>query len=135
MNPKVYLIDTTIWVHVFSQSRRSRTKKIQQFFQTLPPETKLVTTGIILAEFIRGLGRGKKEKIAREILERYEYLPGRKEIYILAGELARELDRKGLKTPLPDCLIAATTTSYRATLVSDDPHFKRFGRLKLKFID
>lgn len=135
MNTEVFLVDTSVWIHVFRRSVRPRTKKIQQFFRSLSAEVRLVTTGIVLAEFIQGLGKGKNDKAARTILERYEYLPSRKEIYILAGELSKNLAVKGLKTPLSDCLIAVTAIVYEATLVSDDPHFKRFSGLKLKFID
>lgn len=134
MKTEVFLPDTSIWIHFFRQEKQSKTQKVHQFFRVLPVEARLVTTGIILAEFVQGLGKSKKDRLAREILERCEYLPAEKEIYLFAGEVSKELAAKGFKTPLSDCLIAATAIAYGATLVTNDVHFKRFKNLKLEFI-
>lgn len=135
MSSKTFLIDTNIWIHCFRRSRHPRTKKVQRFFRFLPKENKLVTTGIILAEFVQGIGRGKRDQAARKLLERYEYLSSTKEIYILAGELSANLTQRGFKTPLSDSLIAAVAIAYGVVLVTSDLHFKRFAGLKLKFIN
>lgn len=135
MNTEIFLVDTSIWIHVFRQSTQQKTKQVQDFFRLLSPAVKLTTTGIVLAECICGLGKGKKDEVVRKILERYDYLPSTKDIYVLAGELSKDLENKGLKTPLADCLIAATAISYGVTLISKDLHFKRFKELKLKFLE
>jgi len=135
MTKELFLVDTTSWIFFFWQGRDPHTLKTRKLIKNLEQKGKVVTSGVILAEFIQGLGRSKKETKARQILEKHEYLGTFKEVYILAGELARQLANKGLKIPLSDCIIAATTLSYGATLVSDDPHFKRIPGLKLKFIN
>lgn len=134
MNTEIFLVDTNVWIHIFRQSAQQETKTIQEFFRLLSPEAKIVTTGIVLTEIICGLRNTKKDKAIREIIERYDFLPSTKDIYILAGDLGREMERKGLKIPVADYVIAATAITYGATLISGDPHFKRFAELNLRFI-
>lgn len=135
MNEDIFLVDTSCWAFFFRLGKDIHTLAVQNTIRKLEDKNKIVTCGIVLAEFIQGLGKSQKENRIRQILENHGYLETFKEIYILAGELSKNLAEKGLKTPLSDCLIAATATIYKVTLVTDDPHFKRFSGLKLKFID
>lgn len=134
MNTEIFLVDTSVWVQYFHRRKDSKNLKIIRLIKELEKTAKVVTCGIILAEFIQELGRSPKESAARQILEGHEYLATAKEIYISAGEFSKNLASKGLKTPLSDCLIATVAIAYGVTLVSDDPHFKRFKDLKLIFI-
>lgn len=135
MNTEIFLVDTSVWIKYFHRRRDSKNFEIISLIKKFEKSAKVVTCGIVLAEFIQGLGKSQKESAARRILEGHEYLATAKEIYILAGEFSRNLARRGLETPLSDCLIAAIAIAYGVTLVSDDSHFKRFSGLKLKFID
>lgn len=134
MNFEIFLVDTNVWIGYFRRRKDRKNLKIIRLLKDLEKTARVVTCGLILAEFIQGLGRSQKESMARRILESHEYLTSSKEIYILAGELSRDLARKGFKTPLSDCLIAAIAIAYGVTLVTDDSHFKRFSGLKTKFI-
>lgn len=135
MNSEIFLLDTSSWIFFFRRGKDTHTLKTQRMVEELEKRGRVMTCGIILAELIQGLGSSKKEIKIRRMLEKHECFETSKEIYILAGELSRNLADKGFKTPLSDCLIAAITLVYGVTLVSDDPHFKRFIGLKLKFID
>jgi len=48
----------------------------------------------------------------------------------LAGTLRCELR----DVPLADCIIAATAIQARGKVISDDPHFKRFKKVKAEWI-
>lgn len=135
MKAKVYLVDTAVWIEAFKDSQQSSTKKVQGQLRWLAIKNKLVTTGMVLAEFATGLGKNPKDQFLANFLERFDYLNSSKEIYLLAGKLAADLNQKGLATPLSDCLLAATAMLYEVTLLTADSHFKRFKNLKLKFIN
>jgi predicted nucleic acid-binding protein len=135
MNNKTYLVDTTVWIEYFRRKKGKKNLEIINLIRKLEAEARIVTCGIILAEFICGLGKSQKELMARQMVELHDYLEIPKEVYVFAAELSAKLRNKGLKTPLSDCLIAAVALSYGVTLVTDDSHFKRFFGLKLKFID
>lgn len=135
MIKRLFLVDTTSWVFFFWRGEGPHTLKTQKLIKELEEKGRVATCGTILAELVQGFGKSKKEIKARRLLEKHDFLPSLKEIYILAGELSRSLGNKGFKTPLSDCLIAAVAISYGAVLVSDDPHFKRIPGLKLEFID
>jgi len=134
MKDDIFLVDTNIWIEYFRRNPTHKNLKIIKAINELEKNCKVIICGIILAEFIQGLGKSYKELSARQILENHEFLSSSKEIYILAGEFSRNLVEKGFKTPLSDCLIAAQAISYGIVLVSNDPHFKRFKELKLKFL-
>jgi len=134
MKSEIFLIDTGIWIEYFHRGNTHRNRKIIEEIKGLEKGSKVVTCGIILAEFIQGLGRSQKELSARRILENHECLATSKEIYILAGELSRSLTQKGFRTPLSDCLIGVVAIAFGVVLVSSDPHFKQFPDLKLRFL-
>lgn len=131
MNTEIFLVDTGVWISSFCPSNQTSCLNIRQLLKKLEEKERVATCGIVLTEFARGLGEIKKEIEAFEILESHEYLETSKDIFIYAGQLSRNLDKKGLT----DCLIAATAMFYGATLVTNDPHFKRFKELKLKFLE
>lgn len=134
MNTEIFLVDTGVWISAFCPSNQTSCLKIRELLKKLEEKEKVVTCGIVLTEFARGLGETKKEIEALGILESHEYLEIVKDVFLYAGQLSKNLDKKGLKTPLTDCLIAAVAMFYKATLVTDDPHFKRFKALKLIFL-
>lgn len=135
MKDDIFLVDTNVWIEYFRRSRAHKNLSIIKVVNEFERNSKVVTCGIILAEFVQGLGKSSKELSARRILESHEFLSSSKEIYILAGEFSRNLAGKGFKTPLSDCLIVALAISYGVVLVSNDPHFKRFRGLKLEFLE
>lgn len=134
MSTEIFLVDTGVWISSFCPSNKTTCVYIRQLLKKLEEKERVVTCGIVLAEFARGLGETKREVEILEILENHEYLETIKEVFVYAGQLSRKLDRKRLKIPLTDCLIAATAIFYGATLVTGDPHFKRFEGLKLEFL-
>lgn len=135
MKDDIFLVDTNVWVEYFRRNRTHKNLNVIKVVNEFERNSKVVTCGIILAEFIQGLGKSSKELSARRILESHEFLSSSKEIYILAGEFSRNLAEKGFLTPLSDCLIAATAIFYGATLVTNDLHFKRFEGLKLSLLE
>lgn len=134
MSTEVFLVDTSLWVTFFHKDQRSHSLAVRKVVAHLEKEERVVTCGQILAEFVRGLGGSEKEQKTRKILEDHECLACDKEIYLLAGDLAQNLDKSGLGIPLGDCLIASIAIVNRVTLVTDDPHFRRFTGLNLKFV-
>lgn len=134
MKDEIFLVDTNVWIEYFHRSRTHKNLTIIKAVKEFERNSKVVACGIVLAEFIQRLGKSSKELSARRILENHEFLSSSKEIYILAGELSRNFAEKGFKTPLSDCLIAALAIAYGVVLVSNDPHFKRFKELKLRFL-
>lgn len=134
MNTEIFLVDTSLWVSFFHKDQSPHSLAVRKVITQLEKEELVVTCGLVLAEFVRGLGKSEKEQRTRKILENHEYLACDKEVYLLAGELARNLDESGFRIPLGDCLIASVSIINKVTLVTDDPHFKRFAGLNLRFI-
>ena len=135
MKDDIFLVDTNVWIEYFRRNRTYKNLNVIKVVKEFERNSKVVTCGIILAEFIQGLGKSSKELLARRILENHEFLSSSKETYILAGELSRNLAEKGFLTPLSDCLIAALAIVNGIVLVSNDSHFKRFRELKLIFLE
>lgn len=135
MSRRILLLDSTSWIFYFRHSFDRQTLKTQKKIREIYKNGQLAVCGQVLSEIIQGLGESKKEKMIREFLMKTPYLETNREVFLFAGDLSRELVKRGFVTPLSDCLIAAIAIFYKATLVSSDPHFKSFKNLNLIFIE
>lgn len=124
----VYLLDSSLWID-FRWPHKGLAEKLKDFLDQ--QEATFAINGIILAEVLRGLGNSKKDEEQKKYLQRLIYLDISKEDYVRASELARGLDRRGLKLGLPDCIIAANAMNYDIILLATDKHFQRFKGLRL----
>jgi predicted nucleic acid-binding protein len=78
------------------------------------------TTAINVEEIVRGL-RPKEETAARSLFEGLVVLRTGRRAGWQAGEWRRMFAARGITLYQADCLIAATTTSHGATLVTGNP--------------
>lgn len=124
------LLDTCVLIELFQSGESA--SKVEDWLNKNRERITIATTGIILTEISRGLTQ-KQFIVYQEFLENLEYLPTNREIYFLAGKLARELDQKGQRVPLSDCLIAAISDYYKTPIMTLDKHFLRFSELQLLF--
>ncbi len=92
----------------------------------------LATCGIVRTEVVRGILNLKQKARLEELFDLLEEVPTDHEVWREAGDLAWELDRKGLILPLTDIVIAICAMRIGATVITRDKHFARIPKLKVR---
>lgn len=124
-NPKV-IVDTCIWIEFF------RTKpKISNRLRDLISNNLVAGVGIILAELLQGIKTKKEKEIITEIFDAIDYLEITREIWIEAGNLAREFRTDGKTILLSDILIACCAQKHRYKIFTIDKHLQMIPGTKI----
>ncbi len=121
------LIDSTAYIDWF-RDRIDIRKTLEPWINARA----LATCGIIRAEVIRGILSRKQKARLEDFFDILEDVPTDRQVWREAGDLAWELDRKGIVLPLTDIVIAACGRRINATIVSRDAHFSKIPRLKVR---
>ncbi|MEM3404534.1 MAG: PIN domain-containing protein [Nitrososphaeria archaeon] len=117
------ILDTRFLIaHSFPKSREER-EKIRNFLLKISKDS-LIIPSVVVIEFIKitGLTIGletAKIRLRLWIGSGVEVAPIDKDTAFLAGEIA--FQHKGI--PIADVIIGALAKRFKATVVTDDPHF------------
>jgi len=128
MSSERYLIDTTIWVRYFGGE-----KSVEDRVKSLILQDKILTTGIIILETLRG---ARSQREYNQLYNDYKALPllpldstAWEESY-KTGFLLR---KAGVVVPLADILISALAICHGCQLLHRDKHFTLIAKYtKLK---
>jgi len=128
MSSERYLIDTTIWVRYFGGD-----ESVEDRVKTLILQDKILTTGIIILETLRG---ARSQREYNQLYHDYKALP----LLPLDSTVWEEsyktgflLRKAGVVVPLADILISALAICHGCPLLHRDKHFTLIAKhTKLK---
>lgn len=92
----------------------------------------LLTCGIVRIEVQRGVIKPKVKAELTRFFDIVPEIPLSPSLLRETAELAWTLDRQGQVLPVPDLIIATCAKRARATVITEDPHFRRIPGLKLR---
>jgi predicted nucleic acid-binding protein len=93
--------------------------------------------GPVIAELYGGV-RSDAERMDLEVtLQQFARAEVDEPIWILAGRILGDMDRRGNRVPFPDAVIAATAVTHGMPVWTRDQHFSRFRAVlpELTFFD
>ena len=126
MDTKI-IADTCVWIEFFRNPDSELTLHLKEHIK----ERKVVMVGMVLSEILQGI-RTKKEAVrVKESLKRLPYLEVTRDAWEKAGELSRDLRRRGTTIPLSDMIIASLAIAGGCEVLTVDPHFQHVPGLKL----
>jgi len=113
---KLVLVDSCIHI------KARRTDAYLDLFEP-HPDYEFATCGMVEFEVMRGITTPKGLAYAREQFDILRYLPTTRATWILAREIAQQLDRKGLPINAQDTIIAACAKEAGAAVFTHDKRF------------
>ena len=113
------LVDTGIWSSFFSKPGAREKRALD----ALLDEDRVVITGPVLAEVLRGFRRADQADWVASRLRLAHYLEPTWEDWRHAAALGRELAGKGHDVPLTDLVVATLARRVDAPVFTNDPHF------------
>ena len=88
----------------------------------------VVTCGIVILEFLRGLKHKTEIKTLTQTFQGLPQLEITPEIWFEAASLSRELREKGVQAGMADITIAIIAIAHKATLVHCDSDYERIAK-------
>ena len=120
------IVDTDIVVTAYSRKRSPERTELSRLIET----GEAATTGIILAEVLRGARSDMEYEEMTEELLAMHYVDAGLEAWLLASRILYDLKRAGLIIPLADAIIAAEALLSGSTVYGHDEHFRRVPDLR-----
>lgn len=125
-NNQKIIADTCMWIEFF----RTKSEVSGQMCMFIA-DNQIVGTGTIIAELLQGV-RGEKERnVIVEIFSTLDYIEMTQDLWIDAGNIARELRSNGKTIPLSDISIACCAKEYDYKIFTIDKHFKEIPDVRL----
>ncbi len=121
------IADTCVWIEFFRNSESELTFQLKGHIK----KRNVLMTGMVLAEILQGIKTKKEAGIVKESLKKLPYLEVTRDAWEKAGELSRDLRRKGTPIPLSDLIIASIAILGGYAVLTIDPHFQHVPALKL----
>lgn len=121
------IADTCVWIEFFRNPESELTLHLKEHIK----ERKVAMVGMVLAEILQGIRAKKEAGIVKESLKKLPYLEVTWDAWEKAGELSRDLRRKGITIPLSDLIIASIAILGGYAVLTIDPHFQHVPALKL----
>jgi len=123
MTSEKHLVDTSIWVRYFSGE-----VSIKESVRTLLLQDKVLTTGIIIVEVLRG---ARTESEYNQLYHDFKALPMLSidaSVLEESYRLGFKLRKAGIVVPLADILISAVAICNECTLTHRDKHFSTIAQ-------
>jgi predicted nucleic acid-binding protein len=122
------LVDTSVWV----RSLRRQPSEEREILRALLMSGEVASCDLILAEVLQG---ASSDADFADLLQRLptgtHFLHVTEDTWIAAAELSYRLRRRGLRTALSDCVIAALALTHDIEVYSIDRDFSRVPALRL----
>jgi len=119
------LVDTSVFISFF------RGTGYADEVVNLLNDSRVVITGIIIAELLQGIKEaGEKQRIA-ELFRAVHSLEITTALWVKTGILASSLREKGITLPLTDIAIAVIALEHDLQVFTLDRHFRQIAGLKL----
>lgn len=118
------LVDTCVWSLALRRDGNLQAPAVRYLHQALVDGQTVVTTGIILAELLRGaVHKDSRAKILQN-LAALTYLEPSREDYILSAELSNTCRKHGVQLATVDSILAALTINNGLALLTTDRDFE-----------
>ena len=121
------LADTSIWLEYFNRPKSEYAERLAEFLEI----EVVYITGIILAELLQGAKTHAEFNLLRNNLKVLPLLKETDKTWEKVGKLSFDLQRKGIVTPLSDCLIAVLAQENNCQMFTLDNHFTYLPQLEI----
>jgi len=117
------LVDTSVWVDFFRGIQSPQANHLATLFTN---EENVCVSGIIVTEILQGIRFEKEYKRVKALLGDVVYLATLRETYVLAADLFRTAQTKGITIRKTiDCLIAACAINHQVPILHKDADFDK----------
>ncbi len=117
--------DADVWIDFLN--RRSGSDELAR----LVDDDEAILVGPVIAEILRGERDPAKRGRTLDHLAGVDYIEVTRDVWTRAGDIAADLDARGLKIPMPDVYIAALALEHDHEVFTRDKHFERIPGLRL----
>lgn len=121
------VVDTSIWIPFFNRPA-SREKLV---LDALIDADQALLVGVVLTEILQGCRTSRERDLLTDLLRALPYLEVSQSVWVLAGDLSADLQRRGVALPLSDLLIGAMALIHKCRVYTLDAHFKKIPGLGL----
>ncbi len=120
------IVDTSVWIDFFEGGTHWTKERLKR---KIEDRESLVYTEMILLEIIQGLRERKDREAIETKFRSLVLVPQKRSTTMLAAEIYRELQRKGIRIrSIVDCLIAATSIEIGASILHKDRDFDNIAK-------
>ena len=117
------LVDTSVWSLAYRRDTPPNLPEVLALRRALTSGDRVVTTGMILLELLRGFVPPKAQETIRAAFEPLELAEPTREDYVAAARLSNECRRAGVQLGSVDALIAQMAIAGEHTLLTTDQDF------------
>jgi predicted nucleic acid-binding protein len=117
------LVDTSVWSLAYRRDRPAHAGEVDALRAALSSGDRVVTTGIILLELLRGFIPDRAQRIIREDFSSLDIVEPRWSDYESAAVLSNTCRRRGVQLASIDALIAQLAIAHDLTLLTTDEDF------------
>jgi predicted nucleic acid-binding protein len=122
----VVLADSCIWIQALKDGLSDEACQLGHLIDS----SRIVITGLVIAEILQGIRDVRIFKDVSEQLEALPFLELHKGIYTTAARMSIELRARGLTIPLSDLLIACLCREHDIQVYTRDRHFENIPGIK-----
>jgi len=123
--PDVFLQDTSFWILA---NRRRGPEDARARFRELLATGQLAINEMVRLEILLGYKTRDDVSLISDELESLRLLPTSRDVWNGAERLGFDLQRAGVRSLIPDLVIAATAIHHNATLLHADSDFERIAQ-------
>ena len=121
------IVDTSVWIEYF-KNRGTLAASIDKELLA----GNIFMAGPVISELLQGAKTEKDFRALKSSIDGVPSIETRLSDWLLAGELAFKLRKKGVIIPITVCLIGAIALNNGAAVMTLDRHFDHLPNLKLK---
>jgi len=115
------LIDTTVWIDLFSDNETSQVKKLENL---IFHQEDLCTCGVIMTQVLQGIRNDQEYRKILSVLKNLLYLPMDQSVFIQSSNIFRTLRKQGITIRKSiDCMIAAVCIEHDCQFLHNDRDF------------
>ena len=119
------IVDTSVWIAFFN--RQLSREKVE--VDRLLDREEVLMVGIVLTELVQGTRSVKERGLITDGLLALPYLEMTQSTWLLTGDIAFGLLRKGITVATPDLIIAALSLDHACHVYSLDTDFQKIPAL------
>ena len=118
------LVDTSIWIDYFQLPQGAIFEQVTRLLK----ENRIVFTGVIASELIRGSHSEKELSVLETLFRSIRKVVERETTHLSAGKMGYRLARKGVNSGTVDLLISQIAIENNLFLYTHDHHFTMIAK-------
>ena len=120
------LVDTSVWIDFFQAPESETANALEPLVKD---HNRVTLCGIVLQEVLQGIRNQNSYELVRERLLKFPFVDAKRETWLLAASLYRDLRALGITMPPVDVTIAAIAIQHDLPLFSRDEHFREVAKV------